>query len=100
MKNIDNGSLYANALKLYNNSFFHPLKEKLFKASISMIRDDRQNKVVERAKIKNLIKIFEELDLKKAELSKVGNELVWVGEITLKIAQEYVNLHLLPEVFY
>jgi hypothetical protein len=63
-----------------------------------MIRDDRLNKVVEKFKIKNLIKIFEEMDLKDADLIKKGNELIWVGKPDLKIADDYISRYLLPEV--
>ncbi len=98
MKNVDKGSLYANALQVYYITMFEPLQEKLFKVSITMIRNDRQNKVIERSKIKDLIKIFEEIDLKKAELIKRGDELVWVGDQQLKIANEYVTKYLIPEV--
>lgn len=98
MKNVDKSSLFQNALKCYHDTMFVPLKEKLFKVSINMIRDDRLNKVVEKFKIKNLIKIFEEMDLKDAELMKKNDELIWAGKPELKIADDYITRYLLPEV--
>lgn len=98
MKNVDKSSLFQNALKCYHDKMFIPLKEKLFKVSINMIRDDRLNKVVEKFKIKNLIKIFEEMDLNNAELMKKNDDLIWVGKQELKIADEYITKYLLPEV--
>jgi len=100
MKNVDKSSLFQNALKVYHDNMFVPLKGKLFKVSISMIRQDRQNKVVEKFKIKNLIKVFEEMDMTNAELMKKGDELIWVGKPELKIADEYVMKYLLLEVLF
>jgi len=98
MKNLDKSSLFQNALKTYHDTMFVSLKEKLFKVSINMLRDDRQNKVVEKFKIKSLIKVFEEMDLVNAELIKKGDEFIWVGKPELKIADDYVSKFLLPEV--
>ena len=92
--------MFQKALIAYHDTMFVPLKEKLFKVSISMLREDRQNKVVEKFKIKNLIKVFEEMDLLNAELIKKGDELIWVGKPELKIADDYVLKHLLPEVSF
>lgn len=98
MKNVDKSSLFQNALRAYHDTMFVALKEKLFKVTINMLREDRQNKVVEKFKIKNLIKVFEEMDLSNAELIKKGDELIWVGKPELKIADDYVVRYLLPEV--
>ena len=98
MKNTEKGSLHANALVLYSKTMFEPLQQKLFSVTISMIRDDRLNKVVTRSKIKDLIKIYEEIDLDSAELVKRGDELVWGGTESLKKATEFVEKHLIPEV--
>ncbi len=100
MRNLDKSSLFQNALRCYHDTMFVHLKEKLFKISIIMLREDRQNKVVEKFKIKNLIKVFEEMDLTNAELVKKNDELIWVGKPELKIADEYVVKYLLPEVSY
>ena len=99
MKNIEKGTLYSNALTVYQTDLFNPLKEKLYVIATNMIRDDRLCKVVQRYKIKNLLKIFEEIDLKKAELIKEGDELVWKGEPTLIVINEYMTKQFQPEVF-
>ena len=98
MKNTEKGSLIANALVLYSRTMFEPLQQKLFAITISMIREDRNNQVVARSKIKDLIKIFEEIDLDSADLKKKGDELVWTGTENLKKATEFVEKHLIPEV--
>ena len=98
MKNTEKGSLFANALLLYSKAMFEPLQQKLFNVTISMIRDDRLNKVVTRSKIKDLIKIFEEIDFDSAKLEKEGDELIWTGTPNLKKATEFVERHLIPEV--
>jgi hypothetical protein len=99
MKNVDKSSLFQNALRTYHDAMFVPLKEKLFKVSINMLREDRQNKVIEKFKIKSLIKVFEEMDLINAELVKKADELIWVGKPELKIADDFVVKYLLPDVF-
>lgn len=97
MKNLEKGSLQANALHLYNKEMFTPLQSKLFQVTISMMRDDRLNKVVDREKIKQLIKVFEEIDLDEAELIKQGDNLNWRGHENLRKASEFVEAYLIPE---
>jgi hypothetical protein len=98
LKNTEKGSLFGTALHLYLKTMFEPLEQKLFKITISMIRDDRLNKVVTRSKIKDLIKIFEEIDLDSAKLERESDELVWSGSQNLKKATEFIEKFLIPEV--
>ena len=49
--------LCANRLKLYFNKMFIPFKKLLFEAVDKMIEDDRNFKVVDRTKIKNLLRV-------------------------------------------
>lgn len=90
-KNAGLGSLCTNAMKQYLNELFAPLKEKLFEAVNNMIKDDRDSNVVARYKIKNLLRIFEEVDMKNPDLNKEQDNLYWTGEPTLGILNEWFN---------
>jgi hypothetical protein len=98
MKNTEKGSLFGTALHLYARIMLEPLQQRLFNVTISMIRDDRLNKVVTRSKIKDLIKVFEEIDLDCAKLDKEGDDLIWTGTQNLKKASDFVERFLIPEV--
>lgn len=90
-KNQNLGSLCTNAMKVYMNKLFLPLKDKLFTAVNNLIQDDRDCNVVERYKIKNLLRIFEEVDMKNPDLNKEGDNLFWTGEQTYGILNEWFN---------
>ena len=98
MKNYSKGSLFESALNLYFETIFKPLKEKLFSITISMIRDERLNKLVTRSKIKDLIKIYEEIDLENGQLIKLGDDLLWSGKENFEISNEFLDKYLIPEV--
>jgi hypothetical protein len=57
-KNSNLGSLCTNAMRIYFNYLFTPLREKLFVAVNFLIQDDRDCNVVQRYKIKNILRIF------------------------------------------
>ena len=57
-KNANIGTLCANGLKLYFNELFTPLKKLLYEAVDKMIEADRNCEVVDRTKIKNLLRVF------------------------------------------
>lgn len=90
-KNANLGSLCANAMKIYFNKLFLPLKEKLFLAVNNLIQDDRDCNVVQRYKIKNLLRIFEEVDMKNPELNKEGENLFWTGETTNGVLNQWFS---------
>lgn len=90
-KNNNLGTLFSNAMQVYFIEMFTPLKNKLFEAVNQMIKDDRDCTVVARYKIKNLLQIFEEIDMKKPELIKEGDNLYWVGNPTLTVLSEWFN---------
>jgi len=90
-RNNNVGSLCQNAMKIYFNQLFIPLKEKLFQAINLLIQEDRDCNVVQRYKIKNMLRIFEEVDMKNPELNKEGENLFWTGESTNGILNEWFN---------
>jgi hypothetical protein len=78
-------------MNAYYVEMFTPLKNKLFEAVNNMIKDDRDCIVVARYKIKHLLQVFEEIDMKNPELIKEGDNLYWVGSPTLGILTEWFN---------
>lgn len=90
------GTLHTNAMKIYERILFLQLKEKLFEAVNKMIEDDRDCKLVDRNKIKKMLKIIEEVDLKNPVLNKVEDNLFWTGEQTNGHLNEWFNKYLLP----
>jgi hypothetical protein len=90
-KNQNLGSLCTNAMKTYFNKLFKPMKEQLFAAVNKMIEDDRDCNVVGRYKIKNLLRIFEEVDMKNPDLNKEGDNLFWSGEPQLLVLNEWFD---------
>jgi cullin-4 len=88
-KNQNLGSLCTNAMKIYFNKLFKPLKDQLSDALNKMIEDDRDCNVVARYKIKNLLRIFEEVDMKNPDLNKVEDNLFWTGEPTNFVLNEW-----------
>jgi hypothetical protein len=87
IKNI--GTLYEIAMKTLDEYLFRPLKDKLFDSVIKMIEDDRDCAVVHRFKIKNLLRAFEEIDMKNADLIKTNEEFLWKGRPTYYILREW-----------
>ncbi|MCQ2819534.1 MAG: cullin [archaeon] len=74
------GTLCENALKLFRKHMFLPLKEKLFDAVNKLIKEDRECNVIYRFKIKNMLKIIENVDLLKPEILREGDRFFWAGE--------------------
>jgi cullin 1 len=56
-KNANIGTLCSNGLKLYFMELYIPLKKSLFEAVDKMIEADRNCEVVDRSKIKNLLRV-------------------------------------------
>lgn len=88
-KNSNIGSLCANAMRLYYESFFLPLKIPLFQAVNGLIESQRNCMPIDTYKIKSLLTIFEEIDMKNPELCKQGDNIYWVGESTLGVLNEW-----------
>lgn len=79
-KNKNKGSLSLNSLRIFKNYLFIPLKEKLYDAINKLIREDRECNVVYRYKIKNILNIMEDIDIKNPEIIKEQNKILWKGD--------------------
>jgi hypothetical protein len=88
-KNKNLGTLCVNAMKTLDDNLFKPLKDKLFDSVIKIIEKDRDCAVVQRFKIKNLLRAFEEIDMKDADLIKTNEDLIWKGSPTYYILREW-----------
>jgi hypothetical protein len=80
--------------------FFLEMKDSLFNAVISMIKNDRENQIVDRTKIKGILQIFEEVDMQNAELNKVENNFFWKGDSEMKVIKEFFWHYLIPCVMH
>jgi hypothetical protein len=78
-------------MKIYEKEMYLPLKEKLYDAVNEMIKDDRDGKVVPRYKIRNTLRIFEEVDINNPELNKQGENIWWSGQTTNNYLNEWFN---------
>jgi hypothetical protein len=85
-------------MKVYYKELFSPLQKKLFEAVNNMIKDDRDCGMVARYKIKHILRIFEEVDMKQLDLVKEGDNLYWVGTPTLTILSDWFNNNFLKFV--
>jgi hypothetical protein len=85
-------------MKVYQKELFAPLQKKLYQAVNNMIKEDRDCSMVERYKIKHVLRIFEEVDMKVPDLVKEGDNLYWVGQPTLGILTDWFNNHFLQFV--
>ena len=79
-KNKNKGTLVTNGLQIYKDKMFIPLKEKLYEQINKMITEDRNNNVVYRFEIKNVLRIVEEIDMTKPDVIKENEKLSWTGE--------------------
>jgi hypothetical protein len=79
-KNKNKGSLVTNGLQIYKDKMFIPLKEKLYEQVNKMIKEDRNNSVIYRFEIKNILRIIEEVDMNKPDIVKENEKLSWSGE--------------------
>ena len=90
-KNKNLGTLCTNSLKIYREILFLPLKNKLYDAVNKLIKEDRECNVIYRYKIKNLLKIIEEVDLKDPEILKENDKLIWTGTHEDQYIKEWFN---------
>lgn len=88
-KNKNVGTLCANAMKIYQEKMFIPVKEKLYRAVNKLIKEDRDCNVIYRYKIKNVLKIIEEVDLKNPEIAKDNDRFFWSGESINEFIKEW-----------
>jgi len=65
------------------------LKTDIFKAINNMIRQDRDCQIVDRTKIKKMLKILEDVDIKLPELNRANEEYFWSGDSTYVVMKEW-----------
>jgi hypothetical protein len=85
-------------MKVYYKELFLPLQKKLYEAVNNMIKEDRDCSVVARYKIKHILRIFEEVDMKNPDLVKEGDSLYWVGQPVLVILSDWFTNYFLKFV--
>jgi hypothetical protein len=89
-KNNKVGTLFNTGLKLYAKHMFTPLKEKLIMAFNKLINAHRDGVSVEPSKIKNMMEIFSQVDLKDPVLNKVGDTgFYWSGVSLDEVLKEW-----------
>jgi len=54
-----------------------------------MIRQDRDCQIVDRTKIKKMLKILEDVDIKLPELNRANEEYFWSGDSTYVVMKEW-----------
>ena len=65
------------------------MKTDIFKAINNMIRQDRDCQIVDRTKIKKMLKILEDVDIKLPELNRANEEYFWSGDSTYVVMKEW-----------
>ena len=90
-KNKNVGTLCTNAMRIYQEKMFIPVKEKLYTAVNKLIKEDRDCNVIYRYKIKTMLRIFEEVDYKNPEIAKDNDKLFWSGECSNEFIKEWYN---------
>ena len=73
-------SLSKNALDLYRDNFFVPLQKDIHREVNKLIKDDRNCNIESRSKIKEILKIINDLDLFSPRIVKENNKISWVPE--------------------
>ena len=73
-------SLSKNALDLYRDNFFVPLQKDIHREVNKLIKDDRNCNTESRPKIKEILKIINDLDLFSPRIVKENNKISWVPE--------------------
>ena len=73
-------SLSKNALDLYRGNFFVPLQKDIHREVNKLIKDDRNCNIESRPKIKEILKIINDLDLFSPRIVKENNIISWVPE--------------------
>ena len=73
-------SLSKNALDLYRDNFFVLLQNDIHREVNKLIKDDRNCNIESRPKIKEILKIINDLDLFSPRIVKENNKISWVPE--------------------
>ncbi len=94
-KNQSIGSLCTNAMNELHDILFQPLMDRLFTVVTNIIKEDRDGMVVQRYKIKNILRIFEDIDMKNPDLVKTKDDLYWTGTHVFGVINNWFKDHFL-----
>ena len=54
-----------------------------------MIKEDRDCQIIDRTKIKRMLKILEDVDIKNPELNRTNEEYFWSGDSSILVMKEW-----------
>ena len=72
------GTLYKNAMNLYKEIYFNPLKDDIYKELNKFIKQDRNGNKESRKKIKSIMRILNDMDISDPKIIKENNKIIWV----------------------
>ena len=78
LKAREKGTLSKNAMKLYKEIYFNPLKDDIYKELNKFIKQDRNGNKESRKKIKSIMRILNDMDISEPEVVKEDNKIIWV----------------------
>ena len=73
-------SLAKNALDLHRDHYFNQIEEKIEKEVNKLIKEDRNCNIESRSKIKIILSIINDLDLKNPKIIKENNKFCWINQ--------------------
>ena len=90
-------SLSEGAMKIYKSILFEKLKSKIFIEIDRLINEERKGNIESRNKIKKILEIFNDLNLKHPQIINEKNEIKWINKyndndiIELTIQDIWIN---------
>ena len=76
MKAKEKGTLAQNAMNLYKELYFNPLKDDIYKELNNLIKQDRNGNTESRNKIKSIMRILKDIDMKKPRAFIKENKVI------------------------
>ena len=89
VKNNKCGTLSANALKLFIRHTFFPIKYKIYRVINKITDKNREDKVTDLTKIKEVVSLINEIDCKEPTLELNDNMISWKGSKYDNIKSEW-----------
>ena len=78
-KNKTKTTLAKEGMKKYNSIYFEDIKKNVFIEVNKLIKEEREGNTESRNKIKRVMKILKDLDLKEPKIFKENNKITWTG---------------------
>ena len=79
-KNKKKTTLSKEGMKLYNTLYFEDVKKDVYTEVNKLIKEERVGNIESRNKIKRVMKILKDLDLKEPKVNKENNKITWTGD--------------------